>query len=70
MGLQESRGKLGSSMRDLMGLWSNTKLTWNDINSQKFEETVLIPLELDLRNAAGAMDQMAALLSQLKRECE
>jgi hypothetical protein len=70
MGLQESRGKLGSSIRDLMNLWANTKLTWNDVNSERFEETFLRPLELDLRNAAGAMDQMAALLSQLKRDCE
>jgi hypothetical protein len=70
MGLQESRGKLGSSMRDLMNLWSNTKLTWNDVNSARLEENVLRPLELDLRNAAGAMDQMAALLSQLRRDCE
>jgi hypothetical protein len=53
-----------------MNLWSNTKLTWNDVNSEKFEETFLRPLELDMRNAAGAMDQMSALLSQLKRECE
>jgi hypothetical protein len=70
MGLAESKGKLSSSMRDLMNLWSNTKLTWNDVNSEKFEETFLRPLELDMRNAAGAMDQMSALLSQLKRECE
>ena len=70
MGLQESRGKLGSSMRDLMNLWSSTKLTWNDVNSARLEENVLRPLELDLRNAAGAMDQMAALLSQIRRDCE
>ena len=70
MGLAESRGKLGSSTRDLMNLWSNIKLTWNDVNSQRLEETFLRPLELDVRNAAGAMDQMSALLSQLKRECE
>jgi hypothetical protein len=70
MGLAESRGKLGSSTRDLMNLWSNIKLTWNDVNSERLEETFLRPLELDVRNAAGAMDQMSALLSQLKRECE
>jgi hypothetical protein len=70
MGLAESRGKLGSSTRDLMNLWSNIKLTWNDVNSQRLEETFLRPMELDVRNAAGAMDQMSALLSQLKRECE
>ena len=70
MGLAESRGKLGSSTRDLLALWANTKLVWNDVNSDKLEETLLRQLEMDVRNAASAMDQMSALLSQLRRECE
>jgi hypothetical protein len=70
MGLQESRGKLASSMRDLMALWSSTQVHWNDANSQRFEETFLKPLEMDLKVAASAMDQMSALLSQIRRECE
>jgi hypothetical protein len=70
MGLAESRGKLGSSTRDLLNLWANTKLVWNDVNSEKLEETLLRQLELDVRNAASGMDQMSALLSGLRHECE
>ncbi len=70
MGMQESRGKIGSATKDLMALWSNTQVHWNDANSQRFEETYLRPLEMDMRVATSAMDQMGALLSQIKRECE
>ena len=70
MGLQESRGKVSRSIQDLMALWSSTQVHWNDGNSEKFEAKYLKPLEMDVRVAAAAMDEMAALLSQIKRECE
>ena len=69
MGLQESRGKIASSTKELLSLWGNTKLQWSDSNAQQFEEGVLRPLEMDVRSAAQAMDQMAALLTSIRREC-
>lgn len=70
MGLQESRGKLTGGMRDLMALWANTKVYWNDANSERLEQTFLQQLEMDLRTTASAMDQMSALLAQIKNQCE
>ena len=70
MGMHESRGKLTGSMKDLLSLWANTKSTWSDVNAEKLEQTFFMPLEMDLRGAATAMDQMAVLLTQLRRECE
>jgi hypothetical protein len=70
MGLQESRGKIARSMRDLMGLWANTKVHWNDVNSEQFEEKFLRTLEQDVRIAASAMDEMASMLTRIKAECE
>jgi len=70
MGLQESRGKITRSSKDLMHLWSSTKVHWNDANSEQFEEKYLRPLEMDVRIAAAAMDEMAALLTKIKHECE
>jgi hypothetical protein len=69
MGMQESRGKLATSTKDLLSLWGNTKVQWNDANAQQFEEAVLRPLEMDVRSATQAMDQMASLLSAIRREC-
>ena len=70
MGLQESRGKIAGSMRDLMTLWANTKMVWNDANSEKLEKGILHMLEMDVRVTASAMDQMAALLSSIRQQCE
>ena len=70
MGLEESRGKLGRGMRDLVNIWTGTKVHWNDENARAFEEKYLHSLEMDVKVAASAMDQMAALLSQIRRECE
>jgi hypothetical protein len=70
MGLQESRGKIGRSMQDLLSLWTSTQVHWKDANSEKFEEKYLRPLQMDVRTATTAMDEMASLLSQIRRECE
>jgi hypothetical protein len=70
MGLQESRGKIARSLRDLMNLWVSTQVHWSDANSEKFEEKFLRPLEMDVKIAASAMDEMAALLTTIKRQCE
>ncbi len=69
MGMPESRGKIATSTKDLLSLWGNTKLQWNDANSAQFEEQILRPLEQDVRQATQAMDQMAGLLSTIRREC-
>jgi len=70
MGVYESRGQLAKSLKDLMDRWSATKMDWDDVVSERFEERFLAPLETDLRNATGAMDHMAQLLSQIRRDCQ
>ena len=69
MGMQESRGKIATSTKDLLAMWSNTKVQWNDGNAQQFEEAVLRSLEQDVRQATQAMDQMGSLLTSIRREC-
>ncbi|HSV13240.1 MAG TPA: hypothetical protein VLI90_03225 [Tepidisphaeraceae bacterium] len=70
MGLQESRGKLARSMKDLLAQWALVRSQWNDVNAERFEREVLHMLEMDLRNASGAMDQMGALLAQIRSQCD
>ena len=70
MGIYEGRGQLAKAMKDLMLKWNEAKMDWDDTVSHQFEKEHLIPLELDLRNATGAMDQMALLLQQIYRDCE
>ena len=70
MGVYEGRGQLGKLMKDLVLRWNEAKMSWDDAMSDKFEKEHIIPLETDLRNAVGAMDQMAVLLSTIRQACE
>ena len=70
MGVYEGRGQLSRAMKDLMARWAETKLDWDDAVSHKFENEFLLQLELGLRSATGAMDHMAQVLAQIRRDCE
>ena len=70
MGVYESRGQLAKLMKELHDNWLDTKTDWDDIVSESFEKRFMVPLEADLRNATGAMDQMALLLGQIRRDCQ
>jgi hypothetical protein len=70
MGVQDGRALLGKSLKELMARWSDTKSQWNDIMSRNFEKNRLQALEMDMRSATQAMDSMAQLLSQIRRDCQ
>jgi hypothetical protein len=70
MGLQDSRAKLTRVMKELSNLWITTKIDWSDANTEKFEETYIRPLEMDVKVAAAAMDEMGVLLTKIRHECE
>lgn len=70
MGLYEGRGNLNKGLKDLMLRWDSTRSDWSDEVSEQFEKTYLEPLELSLRQAVSAMDQMAQVLSRVDKECK
>ena len=70
MGVFEGRGQLAKASKELTHAWLECKGAWKDANSLVFEKKHLVPLEMDLRNAVGAMDVMAQLLSAIRRDCE
>ena len=70
MGVYEARGQLAKSLKDLGDRWADTKMDWDDVVSQRFEERFLTPLDVDLRNATSAMDHSAQLLGQIRRDCQ
>jgi hypothetical protein len=69
MGVYEGRGQLSKAIKDLFLHWQETRASWDDAQAKRFEEEVLVPLQLDVRQAESAMDHMAALLHQAKHEC-
>lgn len=70
MGLYEGRGNLNKGLKDLMLRWDSTKSDWSDDVASEFEKNYLEPLELALRQAVSAMDQMAQVLSRVDRDCK
>jgi hypothetical protein len=70
MGVYEGRGQLAKALKSLLLRWNETKGLWDDVRSDDFEKTYLLPLEMDMRNAVGAMDHMAIILHQIRRDCE
>lgn len=70
MSVFEARGMLTKAMKDLSNRWQDIRIVWDDVRAEQIEKDVLAPLEADLRQAAGAMDQLAGALSSVRRDCE
>jgi len=70
MGVHEGRGQLHKALKELMLRWRETKLAWNDVMAERFEKETLAPMESDMKTAVAAMDHMANVLHQVRRDCE
>jgi len=70
MGVYEGRGTLSKAVKLLENRWHEAKMSWDDPRAREFEERFLMPLNMDLRNAVTAMDQIAILLTRIRAECE
>jgi hypothetical protein len=70
MGVYEGRGQLSRAIKDLMARWTEVKSSWDDSNSERFEEKYLDPLEHHLQAAVSAMDSMGVLISQAHHDCD
>lgn len=70
MGLSEGRGQLGKLIKDLQQRWHEARMNWDDEQARRFEERFITPMEQDLRIAMSAMDEMGALLNQVRNDCQ
>jgi hypothetical protein len=70
MGVHEGQGQLSRATKDLIRRWTELKSVWTDANAKRFEETVLVPIETEVRNASAAMAHMAMLLGSARRDCQ
>jgi hypothetical protein len=70
MGMQDGRSLLAKAYKELIFRWFDTKTQWNYAMSAGFERTRLQAWEADLKSATGAMDHMAQILSQARRDCQ
>lgn len=70
MGVHEGQGQLSRATKDLIRHWADLKGVWTDANARRFEEQVLVPIEVEVRNASASMAHMAMLLNSAKRDCQ
>jgi hypothetical protein len=68
MGVYEGRGQLGKSLKDLLHRWAEVKGSWEDAQSKQFEEKFLDPIQQDLKQAMAAMDHVAVVIQQVRRD--
>ena len=69
MGVHEGRGQLNKAIKELNNRWLEARGQWQDAQAERLEKDYLVPLEADMKSAIGAMDHMAVLLDQIRREC-
>ncbi len=70
MGVYEGRGQLSKALNHLQLSWEEVKFGWNDAASARFEKKFLEPLATDLHAAANAMEHIAMVLTQVRRDCQ
>jgi hypothetical protein len=70
MGVYEGRGQIAKSIKELMNRWYEARRDWDDSMSEEIEKGCLLPLEMDVRNAVGAMEHIAQILHQIKADCQ
>lgn len=70
MGVYEGGGQLAKALRQLLGQWEETRMAWDDAQAREFEDTYLVPLQMELRKTSAAMSHVAAILEKIRRDCE
>ncbi len=61
--------ELADGMKTLGAVWEETRVVWTDGVAQEFEDRFWTPLDAQTRDAVGAIDRLAALLAQVRRDC-
>jgi hypothetical protein len=67
--LSTGRYQLYSSLETLCAHWDEVRPRWNDSVRQDFEEHYWNHVEPRVNAALAAMDRLAQVLAQLRREC-
>jgi hypothetical protein len=69
MSLNSASVELTDGMKTLGGVWDETRAVWDDAVALDFEQRFWTPLEAQTGDAVGAMDRLAVVLAQVRREC-
>ena len=65
-----ARGQLYDAQKVARAKWQATAEAWADATRREFEEQVWEPLDAQVSEVLRAIDQLAALFTQVRRDCE
>jgi hypothetical protein len=70
MSLETPRYKLHAALEVLRGRWDEARDHWQDAVRQEFEKEFWQPLEPSVVALLAAMDGLAQVLHQVRRDCD
>lgn len=70
MNLSGNRASLLALSRELSLHWQETRASWSDVRRDEFEHHYLDPLFAAVEKAAAALEQLDAITTQTRKDCE
>ena len=70
MSLHTGQANLRKATKDLSARWGEIRTVWRDDVAKQFEEQYVMPLMRELRVSQEAMAHMAAVVAQIRQDCE
>lgn len=62
-------GRLKSAGLDLENAFEQVMTVWRDAKAEEFRARHIVPMLRAVENGAMAMDEIAVIIGQMKREC-
>ena len=69
MSLNSASVELTDGIKTLGAVWDETRAGWTDAVAEDFEQRFWLPLQAQTDDAVGAIDRLAVVLAQVRREC-
>jgi hypothetical protein len=70
MTLTTGRTKLVEGLKVLTVRWEETRDGWDDQSGREFQEKYIEPIAPQVQAAVRAIDRLAAVIGQMRYECE
>jgi hypothetical protein len=69
MNLSAGWTELNNSLKTLNDCWEDAKTHWKDVVAEEFEETFLVPLDLQVRSTLRGIERVTPALLKLQQDC-
>ena len=65
-----TRSQIYDAQKTARARWDYTGEAWNDAARREFEEQTWVPLDAQVSEVLRAVDQLTALFTQVRQDCE